>query len=357
MKRIPELDALRGLAALVIVAYHLWLIKYPIAGTAVDLFFVMSGYLITSIILDQHADPGFLRTFYIRRSLRIWPIYYLALVATLVLCAGFASPISWDGVIYAITYTQHIQDYTFTPVVQFSEAFRHTWTLAIEEQFYLIWPLVVVLGGRKAVTPTALAFIGAAVFSRGIGFAPWILLTRGDGLALGGLLSVILRPEAGQLRPRIAPRSALVAAAILALVLRAVGTLRPGGMTVEWGFSLKMVSINLAYFSIIGGVVLYAGSKALIPLRNPALVYLGSLSYGIYLYHHIVFYFIDLAGPSHRWLADSLKIVLSFGLAALSWRYVEKPILSLKSRFDYGASSTRLRATRTASNIPLSAEV
>src|ERR1700733_9150168 len=98
MRRIPELDALRGVAALVIVVFHMRFVdSAPALGTAVDLFFVLSGYLITTILLEQGRSPGFFGAFYARRALRIWPIYYLALVACVALNPLLPRPESMKG--------------------------------------------------------------------------------------------------------------------------------------------------------------------------------------------------------------------------------------------------------------------
>jgi peptidoglycan/LPS O-acetylase OafA/YrhL len=350
MKRIPELDALRGLASIVIVAYHLWFIQYPIAGTAVDLFFVMSGYLITTIILGQSTEPNFLKKFYIRRSLRIWPIYYLGLFATVGLLAMLALPITSRGLIYALTYTQHIQDYFFQPTIEFSEAFRHTWTLAIEEQFYIIWPLVIVVWGRKAIVPLACTFIVGALVGRSLGFSQWILLTRGDGLAMGGLLALLLEPTKAH-DARFDPKKVLAFAALFAIGLRVL-TLSRFGLNENLAQRMKTVSINLGYFALIGFVVLNAGSRSLALLRDRRLVYLGQLSYGLYLYHHIIFYFVDHFSPASRVVADALKLSLSLGLAAFSWAYIEKPILRLKHRFDYHDAKTSQKMLSLPHNSP-----
>lgn len=92
MQRVKELDSMRGLAAIAIVVYHLWFIKITVLGAAVNLFFVLSGYLITSILLNNPPSERFLLSFYARRGLRIWPIYYLALAALVILNPYLANP-------------------------------------------------------------------------------------------------------------------------------------------------------------------------------------------------------------------------------------------------------------------------
>ena len=147
MRRIPELDALRALAALVVLLFHLNPPRFFFGWTGVDLFFVLSGYLITTIILDHQGQRGFLRNFYARRGLRIWPIYYIALfavVATAPLVPRDRRP-PLNGLGYYVTYLQNITLYQLRPPPEFHIAFDHTWTLALEEQFYLIWPALIAL--------------------------------------------------------------------------------------------------------------------------------------------------------------------------------------------------------------------
>ena len=105
MKRIPELDGLRGIAAVAIVLYHLWFLDIVMMGTAVNLFFVLSGYLITAIILRNGHSEGFLKNFYMRRGLRIWPIYYLTLFLLVAARAWLPQPGSLAGLPYYLTYT------------------------------------------------------------------------------------------------------------------------------------------------------------------------------------------------------------------------------------------------------------
>ena len=146
--RIPELDAVRGLAAVAIVLFH-WRFHWPFLRTAVDLFFVLSGFLITSILLRTGESPHAFRTFYARRALRIFPIYYLTFAIFLAINPFAPRPHPIAALPYFLTYTQFIQGYWGQTIPPFSRAFGHTWTLAIEEQFYLFWPLVAWAVGRR----------------------------------------------------------------------------------------------------------------------------------------------------------------------------------------------------------------
>jgi peptidoglycan/LPS O-acetylase OafA/YrhL len=347
MRRVTELDSIRGLAALAILFYHLWFVNVTLLGTAVDLFFVLSGYLITTIILDNQATDGFLVTFYVRRSLRIWPIYYLSLLALVALNPFLSAPARLDGLPYYLTYTQKLPHYWSGVEPPFIPAFRHTWTLAIEEQFYLLWPALVCLLGRRCLVPLAVVLVVVALSARYEGMNPWLLATHCDGLALGGLLALLLLD-----RERVARAVRSFGLAFGSLVLWALSfpawggrLLAPLGQAVpalarpEALSSLKMLFINVGYFGVVGMTVVFANRPAVRWLRDGRLAYLGQISYGLYLYHHIVFFLWDDWAVAHGirgapWLG-ALKLASTFALAALSWRFVERPVLALKDRFHY----------------------
>ena len=135
MKRVPELDALRAIAAGIVLVFHLRPQSFPFGWTGVDLFFVLSGYLITSIILGHGDSPGFYRNFYMRRGLRIWPIYYLTLFVLLATNPLLDQPQPMRGLAYVLTYTQNTPLFWRKIPPLFHRAFDHSWTLALEEQF------------------------------------------------------------------------------------------------------------------------------------------------------------------------------------------------------------------------------
>lgn len=347
MQRVKELDSIRGLASLAIVVYHLWFTRIGLLGAAVDLFFVLSGFLITSILLDNSIDHRFLVSFYARRVLRIWPIYYLSLL-TLVLVNPFtAEPGSLDGLPCFATFTQNISYYWSDSAPAFIPAFRHSWSVAIEEQFYLFWPALLWLVGRRGVPFVTVGLIGLAVTTRALQFNRWILATHCDGLALGALLALWFISPARVASNR-GNRSAL-----LPLGLGAAGFWLGGPVALQFvpsawqpGLqstvqSLRFLSLNLAFFALIGIIVRHAGDPWLAVLRHRWLVYLGQISYGLYLYHHIIFTLWD--DVAIRWGlqshlgCDLAKATVSLAVAALSWRFVERPILSLKDRFRYQA--------------------
>jgi peptidoglycan/LPS O-acetylase OafA/YrhL len=366
MRRIIELDALRGIAAIVIVVFHMrFLDAYPAMGTAVDLFFVLSGYLITTIILEQGRSPGFFGTFYARRSLRIWPIYYLALVACVAVNPLLGRPEPLDGFWYFFAYLQHLPGYWHAETPAFSRLFLHTWTLAIEEQFYLLWPLVVVVLGRKRLLWGIMPLLIAPIVMRANGFDRHMLLTRCDSLALGALLARIFLDRARIEANRSRSRLAFVAIGLIAVLGRqVVGPLVarldpiPGGVWSVWMFALATAQMSWLYFSLVGIVLLDHGHRRLRWLRSPALVHLGTISYGIYLYHPFVLIFVPMIHKAigikgSPWL-DVVKLAICILLAEVSWRLVEKPLLGFKDRFPYRRSA--LRGPHVSVNATVSAD-
>lgn len=349
MRRVPELDSLRAFAAAIVLLFHLRPPTFAFGSTGVDLFFVLSGYLITTIILRAHGTRRFVLNFYARRGLRIWPIYYLTLFVLLAINPRLPRPEPIAGLPYYLTYTQNVQYYRFREPPPFIECFRHTWTLALEEQFYLIWPGLAILAGRRliglcvAVILIALMARAGGYFSFG-GYNQMILLGRSDGFALGGLLAALLadRDRLAQHLGRFRLGFGLLTLAAGSYI--AWGIIRHtqigflGLPTPSWPAS-TIFAVNLFYFALIGLVVLFAGGPALAPLRLGVLAYLGRISYGIYMYHYPVYWFLD--GGRFRYDRPIgwaiLKIAVTLALAVASWHLVERPILALKDRFRYGA--------------------
>ncbi len=344
--RVAELDALRGLAAIAIVVFHLNPAAFAVGWTGVDLFFVLSGYLITAIILDHGHSPRFLLTFYARRGLRIWPIYYLTLLFLVAINSRVAHPESLASLPYYLTYTQNLPLY-WKGSAPSLKAFDHSWTLALEEQFYLIWPGLVLLGRRKRIIPLCLGAIVLAVVAREGGylsrspFSERILIARCDGFALGGLLAATLgNPSVARFASPKARRGVWLAA-LGGTGYIAWGVLEGGngflGLPTPARPSTTILAVGVMYCGLVGLVAIYAGSLALAPLRWRVLVYLGQISYGIYLYHYVIFWLIDggkfVQNPS--WTIRAEKVGLTLIVASASWHLIERPILRWKDRIGY----------------------
>jgi peptidoglycan/LPS O-acetylase OafA/YrhL len=345
MHRVPELDALRGLAATVVLLFHLDPMKFQWGWSGVDLFFVLSGYLITAIILRYGDQPGFLLRFYARRSLRIWPIYYLTLVALIVANPYSPVPQPLDAWPYYATYTQNLWEYGLVRPAKFHIAFDHTWTLALEEQFYLAWPALVIWAGPRRVVRLCLWTILLAFLARrgtflSSPFSERILIARCDGFALGGLLAALLA------RDRSATETARLRLGLVACVAIGLGYLAWGIRRYTWNWiglptpawpDWTILMFGVLYAGMIGLVALHAGRRGLAPLRWAPLVFLGQISYGLYLYHYPVYWFLDGGKFAYDQPPGTmaLKLATSLAVATVSWYLVERPLLGLKDRFAY----------------------
>ena len=351
MKRVPELDSLRALAAIAVLFFHLDPLRYFPGWTGVDLFFVLSGYLITGIILRDGDSPRFFRNFYARRSLRIWPIYYLSLVFLVAINPHLAEPGRLANLPFDLTYTQNLPVYWGKQPPRPHPAFDHTWTLAIEEQFYLVWPALVVWTGRRRLVAVCVLAILLAMASRAGSnwlipkYPERLLVARSDGFAVGGLLAWAF--AAGGWVERSRGRAARTFGSMVVGVLLYLGwgcwkfgSLGFIGLPTPAYPAETILSFAILYAGIIGLIVLYAGGRSSAPLRYAPLVYLGRISYGIYLYHYMIYWIVDGChqppnshAVSQPWKIQAIKLLATLTVAVASWHGIERPILRMKDRF------------------------
>ncbi len=345
-KFIPELDALRAFAILPVLAFHSGIIAYypesaaaRLAGygwAGVDLFFVLSGFLITGILLDARGGARYFRNFYARRALRIWPLYYAALVLMFfVLRPGRFFPAPIYPFHYYAFYAQNLlgREYGPTP-------WAITWSLAVEEQFYLLWPLLVWACSRKSLQRLLVGLVIAAPVLRAVAiahhasqyFVSTFPLCRFDTLAVGALLACWLRsPSFSLARLR---RGSLAVFAVAAALLFA-GIFLPWQITdplhiIPQYSLLAFLSAGLIWMALVSAL---EGSRLSPILRNRVLRYIGKISYGLYLLHGTVFQFVGDLGMRPVWLRLVVEVAALFLLMSASWRWFESPILRLKSRF------------------------
>jgi peptidoglycan/LPS O-acetylase OafA/YrhL len=343
------LDGLRGLAILLVLLFHLQVRDFSLGWVGVTLFFVLSGFLITGILLDAKGDPHYLRNFYVRRVLRIFPIYYLTLLGVTAVALILDQKVG--DLPYYLVYAQNylLGITNFTP--DFPIAFNHSWSLAVEEQFYLLWPLAVLwLSRRKLLSLIAFLFVlGLAsrtfllMVSHNADLMDAILPGQLEPLTAGAGLAVVVRLGiGGRAITRVGLLVAAAAGAWLLYLVHANGLLaywHPESWATQPG-NLPTITLLALFFAGVTSVAV-AGSPLLAPLRLAPLRHIGKISYGLYMYHFPVFVAVDKflwhAFPGDPGVVPQAhlvgKVVITFLVAAASWKLVESPLLRLKDRF------------------------
>jgi peptidoglycan/LPS O-acetylase OafA/YrhL len=371
--RITTLDGLRGLAILMVLMHHF--VPYRAANgavgklvngvmglgwTGVDLFFVLSGFLITGILYDAKGTDRYFCTFYARRAIRIFPLYYafvflaVFVLPELGLFPGSTAPASsWPWWVYLSNFR-----YAFDPHAS-QGWLQHFWSLAIEEHFYLAWPAVIFLCNRRGAMAAslgciALAWIARALFiAKGNELAPYLLTPcRMDALACGALVALATRGPAGVgALVRFARPTALVCGA----AALTVGTWRHSICWDPWMQSLGFPLVDLFYAAllIIAITATQSGWLRTI-LQSRVLTSFGGYSYAIYVFHAAVAAtFVGLLGGHWEPLPagweranDAINFIvltfLSFAVAVLSWHLFEKHFLRLKRFVQYRSREQRV---------------
>ena len=384
---LPVLDGVRGLAILMVLLFHFVGNTLPTTGIervivgvvnygsyGVELFFVLSGFLITGILYDARDRPHYFRNFYMRRTLRIFPLYYGVLifvffVAPLVpLIRGATLDHLVDRQAWAWLYAVNI--YIAREGTWAFSYLDHLWSLAVEEHFYLFWPLVVgLLAYRPRILITvSLAIALSAMLARltgsMMGLSWWTTYVlspfRLDGLALGAFMAVALRQPAGVTRlERALPWVAVVASGLLALTFVWTRTFPGQGLDLVLPVRAAFVQILLACL-LLWALVAPERSMTSRFFRSRSLIFLGTYSYGLYIYHHFISYYLTV-NRSELQLADwlgshgaavalqaGLGMAVSLCVAYASYHLVEKRILGLKRFF----VSTRKPVVVPADQVP-----
>ncbi len=326
--RIVQFDGLRALAFLGVFAHHA--VHLPLTWMGVDMFFVLSGFLITRILLRSRAEEttgSSLATFYFRRLLRIVPPYYLTLVAMLV-----AYPVAASDAAWYFGFASNIRDSLQGPSLG---PYNSMWSIAVEEQFYLLWPLGVLFLPRRALVITLVTVLFAATAFRllfaDLSFAAVYRLMpcRMDLLAAGALLAVVDLEHPTALATHRSKFLALAggALALFAAFSITVPTFRtsvnsPVFNVMGFGLSVGFFSSVLAYVRTDAGPV----SRI---LCTPVLQYIGKISYACYLLHLLVLELLKSANLG-RIASAVLGLAITLALASISWHFIERPICRLR---------------------------
>lgn len=372
---IPQFDGLRGVAVLLVLIGHSHFLEaLPHLGSleytrfGVDLFFVLSGFLITGILLDSKGSEHYFRNFYARRALRIWPLYYFILFLAFVVTPMLApSTKPAAGVWPAFVF--YVQNIALVHRDTYPFGLGATWSLAVEEQFYLTWPLLVFLLKRRTLAMVSFSLPVVSLSLRlffhfqfaAPGFVHFFTLSRLDAIAFGTLAALWLRSPGCTLvqwRNRAYQFLALgLTGLIVARILMHRNSSSVGYAFLAIGFSglLGLSLVSDARSSLLGRA-----------LSAGWLRYIGKISYGIYLLHYPLFLlwahliasqkFLPANAVVRNLLAFSGQMLLAILAASISWHLLEKPVLGLKERFPSGSemhwpaaqgSKTQIRAVVT----------
>lgn len=338
---IPELQGLRGLAVLAVVVYHChprlegtWIHYASLWGWAgVNLFFVLSGFLITSILLEGRTKPHYFRNFYARRALRIWPVYLLLLAIVYLEAPWFIGPTILQAIKTApwlayIFFVQNLFHLSIPP------ALGPTWSLAIEEQYYFLWAPFVRFLRRPWLLVLVLCIALTASPILRLANLHWMTLTHTlihlDGISLGSLLALGLYTLP-------LSRRVWLWMGLAALIAGFVGTATIAGGTAFLDSSLALMFAGAALAAIAA-----TGARNPIntALRRGPLAFYGRISYGLYMIHIMVFIFfgwfdlrMDRYGIPGNLAVVGFRLGVSTLLATVMWYAFESQVLKLKRYF------------------------
>jgi peptidoglycan/LPS O-acetylase OafA/YrhL len=336
--RIPGLDFMRATAVMSVLLDHSsgglwsWL-------DGVEIFFVLSGFLITWILISENETTGHIAIlkFYRRRAARLLPAFYLYLVLGLLILAWRNRSIPWGAIVSAATYViNYYQAFTGAPTHYLS----HCWSLAVEEQFYLIWPAFLLVVFRRKISPS-IALMGVVVSvwiwrwsALNIGASDEYLYrsleTRADQLAIGGVLATILSRRNIQAWFDRVRYPGLLASAIVGLLLMSKSYLR---LALETKYGLAYVLEPMLIATLIPLVIGLASREGVVSsiLNWYPVILFGQVSYGVYLYHPFVIHpvqslIVRMGGNVFVAFAASVSVV--FMVAIMSFRWFESPLRS-----------------------------
>jgi peptidoglycan/LPS O-acetylase OafA/YrhL len=347
-----ELDGIRALAILAVMFFHAMPIMGGYGGYdffgglfGVDVFFVLSGYLITSLLVREFDASRHVRfgAFYMRRALRLLP----ALLLALLLAAGVYAlidpskprPFGWP-VVAVVLYVAN-WGHLFTNM----GVFTPMWSLAIEEQYYLVWPLVLVVAFRRGTSKRTLGMYAAAAAALVAGlrlatlrlgfedFAAFSTFTRTDGVLLGSALALVLADPPGWLHRLLIRRVVPIVAAAVLLIGTPLVTSQHISRMLQGGLFVLVVCTA----GLIGHVVLRGDGLAARLLAVRPLPYIGRISYGLYLFHGVALLFVT-EGPFEvkGMVLPMAYFALSFAVAIASSIVVERPVNAFKHWFAPG---------------------
>ena len=357
---IPELDGLRGMAIVSVLLYHYfslipgkhipWLQgTFAMSWSGVDLFFVLSGFLIGGILLDARESPNYFKTFYGRRVFRIMPLYYVWIGIYFAIAAFLGNPETWRSVPIYILFLQNSTKINHGDLG--TAWLSPLWSLAVEEQFYLVIPLAIrFLDRRRLVSVLCLAIVTAPVSRvllhlhlRGHPAAQNMLtICRADALAMGVLLAVGWRNELW--RARFYRYQSSISGVVLLLLgaFLYLSIWQPSQYSLTmaaWGFS----AVDAFFAGLLATALMVSGGTWAAVCRWSFLANVGRISYCLYVIHQVVNLacheiLLHALPQANSWRTvgvAALAALLAYGLATLSWKFFEHPLLRRGHAFKY----------------------
>jgi peptidoglycan/LPS O-acetylase OafA/YrhL len=357
---IPELDAIRAFGITMVIVEHTW--PDPrgfsrvlhLSWSLMDSFFVLSGFLIAGILLDSRDRPDYYRRFYLRRALRILPPYYglitVLTVGSIVLgsgyyFAGIPELYKWGSLWWFFVYLGNIPSAIASKgPTAVSGSFGPLWSLQIEEQFYLLFPILV---HRLKLRTLAKVLVSLVAFSFLLRLALYwlyptkiliqyvLLPCRFDGLALGALIAVRFRMGPWEL-----PKRRLTAIAVILVTVTLVcGAWGGYSLSAPFNRTIGYLISSIAWSSVVLWLIVFRGSRVTAYLRLSPVRHLANISYAAYLFHVPVSRALDrlsarpgMSALNHGYSRVVVVFSLTVIFASLSWRFIENPILRLKER-------------------------
>lgn len=374
--RIKELDGLRGVAIVLVMALHLFnrsteFTVHPvlegftlvtgIGGVGVDIFFTLSGYLITSILFNSKNDKHYFRNFYIRRTLRILPLYFFLIAVVILFAPKIERKFTENLNIALPIMLLYLQNWAqFFGIIYVSHYLSITWSLAIEEQFYFFWPYIVYKLNIKNLFNFICGYISVSIILRLIAVILWTnqtqaeyffyygSLARFEEFLFGGMLAILLTHQKHSEKVKTYS-PAIFFISLTLFVLFYILSLTEVKPLVDINVPTTIMRYTLSALFTVGliGIFLTQPPQNLIRriFANPFLTFMGKYSYSMYLFHVPVaiilldsFWRTELRGWKAFVLYPATSFLITIGIALLTWHLIEKHMLKLKKYFDHKTS-------------------
>lgn len=349
--RIPELDGIRGMAILFVLLYHYFSLTngyipwvrsaFALGWAGVDLFFVLSGFLIGGILLDSKESANYFKTFYRRRVFRIMPLYYIWIAIYFGLALFVGNPETWRSVPIYLLFLQNSAKINHGNLG--TAWLGHLWSLSVEEQFYLVIPLAIRFLKRRPLvlllwTTVAVAPVSRILLHLHLTAHPaaqyMLTICRADALAMGVLLAVAWRSE--KCKAKFCRYQGWIIGAVLVLLTTVfyLAVWQPSQYSLTmalWGFS----AVDAFFVGLVALALMQPGGLWALVCRSPFLIELGRISYCLYVVHQVInlgchkilLHDIPRADSPRALGTTVLAAFLAYGVSTISWKFFEYPLI------------------------------